>query len=61
MDRGQLHGFMEQDCLIAPDYGHWFYPVGEKGDTHIRLYLAAPLETIRRAAEQLAAGLEALH
>ena len=61
VDRGQLHGFMEQDCRIAPDYGHWFYPEGEKGDTHIRLNLAAPQETIRRAAEQLAAGLEALH
>jgi cystathionine beta-lyase len=53
----ELHSFVQDTCGIAPDYGHWFYPAGEKDDTHIRLNLAAPNETIRQAARQLAAGL----
>ena len=32
---------------------YWFFPEGERSDTHIRLNLAAPQQTIQRAAEQL--------
>lgn len=57
----KLHDFMQNSCHIAPDYGHWFFPDNEASlDTHIRLNLAAPHETIRRAAEQLVAGLRSL-
>ena len=59
ISREALHGFMQKDCRIAPDYGHWFFPENEASpDTHVRLNLAAPRETIRQAAEQLAAALE---
>lgn len=60
VSRDALHDFVEGACRIAPDYGHWFYPEGEKGDTHIRLNLAAPRSTIEKAAEQLTAALAAL-
>ena len=60
VSRDALHDFVEGACRLAPDYGHWFYPEGEKGDTHIRLNLAAPRATIEKAAAQLTAALTAL-
>ena len=56
-DQTQLAGGKDQTaCLnglgIRPDC-RWFFPEGEKSDTHIRLNLAAPQQTIQRAAEQL--------
>lgn len=57
----KLHDFMQTSCHIAPDYGHWFFPENEAHpDMHIRLNLAAPHETIRRAAGQLIAALRGL-
>jgi len=53
VSRETLHDFVQNACHLAPDYGHWFFPEGEKSDTHIRLNLAAPQQTIQRAAEQL--------
>ena len=53
VSREKLHDFVQNACHLAPDYGHWFFPEGEKSDTHIRLNLAAPQQTIQRAAEQL--------
>ena len=54
-----LHRFIQEECRIAPDYGHWFFPTG-KEDTHIRLNLAAPRSTIQKAAEQLHTALKAV-
>ena len=53
----KLKGFLLDTCRIAPDFGWWFYPEGGKPDTHIRLNLAAPRQTIRTAAERLEQGI----
>ena len=55
--RENLHHFVQSDCGLAPDYGHWFFPEGVRDDTHIRLNLAAPQATIKKAAQQLADGI----
>ena len=55
--REDLHDFVQSDCGLAPDYGHWFFPEGVRDDTHIRLNLAAPQATIKKAAQQLADGI----
>lgn len=59
VSREGLHTFVQDQCGIAPDYGHWFFPENEASpDTHIRLNLAAPRATIRRAADQITAALQ---
>jgi cysteine-S-conjugate beta-lyase len=55
--REQLHAFVQTECGLAPDYGHWFFPEGVREDTHIRINLAAPQATIQKAAKQLAEGI----
>jgi cystathionine beta-lyase len=55
--RETLHPFVQDKCGLAPDYGHWFYPAGEREDTHIRLNLAAPRQTIAEAARRLTSAL----
>ena len=57
VSREQLHTFVQSDCGLAPDYGHWFFPEGLRDDTHIRINLAAPQDTIQKAAKQLAEGI----
>lgn len=54
----KLHSFVQGECRIAPDYGHWFFPEKGQKDTHIRLNLAAPRETIKKAARQLTTALK---
>ena len=56
VSRENIRSFIQDICRIAPDYGHWFFPE-ECDDCHIRLNLAAPHETIRKAAEQLKTAL----
>ena len=56
VSRENIRSFIQDTCRIAPDYGHWFFPE-ECDDCHIRLNLAAPRETIRKAAEQLKTAL----
>lgn len=59
--RKDLHDFIQKQCRIAPDYGHWFFPENEaSNDTHIRLNLAAPRATIQKAADQLVCALQAI-
>ncbi len=61
VSRQDLHTFVQDRCGIAPDYGHWFFPENEDSDdTHIRLNLAAPRQTIRRAADQLVKALQSV-
>lgn len=57
VSREKLHTFVQSECGLAPDYGHWFFPEGVRDDTHIRLNLAAPQATIQKAAEKLAEGI----
>lgn len=56
VSRENMQSFVQDTCRIAPDYGHWFFPE-ESDDCHIRLNLAAPRETIRKAAEQIKTAL----
>ena len=56
VSRDNIQSFVQDTCRIAPDYGHWFFPE-ESNDCHIRLNLAAPHETIRKAAEQIKTAL----
>lgn len=56
VSRENIRSFIQDICRIAPDYGNWFFPE-ECDDCHIRLNLAAPHETIRKAAEQLKTAL----
>lgn len=56
VSRENIQSFVQDTCRIAPDYGHWFFPE-ESDDCHIRLNLAAPRETIRKAAEQIKTAL----
>ncbi len=61
ISRQDLHAFVQNQCAIAPDYGHWFFPENERSDdAHIRLNLAAPWQTIQRAADQITAALQAV-
>ena len=56
VSRENIQSFVQDTCRIAPDYGHWFFP-DNCDDCHIRLNLAAPRETIRKAAEQIKTAL----
>ena len=56
VSRENIRSFVQDTCRIAPDYGHWFFPEA-CDDCHIRLNLAAPHETIRKAAEQIKTSL----
>ena len=53
----RLERFLLDDCRIAPDHGHWFYPKGEAQGAHFRLNLAAPRQTIQTAADRLEQGI----
>lgn len=53
----RLKRFLLDTCRVAPDFGYWFYPGEEVRDTHIRLNLAAPRQTIRTAADRLEQGV----
>jgi magnesium-transporting ATPase (P-type) len=56
VSRENIQTFIQDSCRIAPDYGHWFFPEA-CDDCHIRLNLAAPRQTICKAAEQIKTAL----
>ena len=56
VSRENIQSFVQDVCRIAPDYGHWFFPEA-CDDCHIRLNLAAPRETVRKAADQIKTAL----
>lgn len=53
----KLEQFIQQECQLAVDYGHWF---GKNFHNFIRLNLATSPENIKEAARRLCHGLEKL-
>lgn len=51
-----LRSFVQKEAGLAVSYGNWFFQEGRE-DTHIRLNLAAPTETVEKALAKLTAAL----
>ena len=48
-----IRNVVQDSARLAVDYGNWFWPEGERKDTHIRINIATSRANVLKAAEQL--------